>query len=87
MPDGEPAGPLQKVMICQHFVPGPPIKCYKAEKYCFGARGHTETSLKIVDLSWKYKKNNNEKIKIKCQWGLSWLSGSCTDVPAQTPLS
>jgi hypothetical protein len=28
----------------------------------------TETSLKIVDLSWKYKKNNNEKIKIECQW-------------------
>ena len=24
MPDGEQAGPLQNVMICQHFVPGPP---------------------------------------------------------------
>jgi cellulose synthase/poly-beta-1,6-N-acetylglucosamine synthase-like glycosyltransferase len=49
------------VMICQHFVPGPP-RFYKAEQYCFGARGQTETFLKIVDSSWKYKKNNNEKI-------------------------
>ena len=24
LPDGEPAGPLRNVMICQHFVPGPP---------------------------------------------------------------
>jgi hypothetical protein len=38
-------------MICQHFVPGLQEKFCKAEQYCFGARGQTETSLKIVDLS------------------------------------
>jgi hypothetical protein len=34
---------------------GPQKKYCKAEQYCFGAWGQVETSLKIVDLIWKYK--------------------------------
>jgi hypothetical protein len=46
-------------------------KYCKAEQYCFGAWGQAETSLKIVDLSWKYQ-TNNEQIKIKRQWLSPW---------------
>jgi hypothetical protein len=70
-------------------------KYCKAEQYCFGVWGQAETSLKIVDLSWKYPKNN-EQIKIKRQWlspwghfrdsrALSWLSELRTDTPSQRP--
>jgi hypothetical protein len=38
-------------------------KYCKSEQYRFGAWGQAATSLKIVDLSWKYKINNNAKIK------------------------
>jgi hypothetical protein len=47
-------------------------KFCKAEQYCFGARGQAETSLKIVDFSWKYPKHN-AKIKIKRQWLRLWI--------------
>jgi hypothetical protein len=38
-------------------------KICKVEQDCFGARGQTETVLKIEDLSWKYKNTKNEKSK------------------------
>jgi hypothetical protein len=34
-------------------------KICKVEQDCFGARGQTETVLKIEDLSWKYKNTKN----------------------------
>jgi hypothetical protein len=46
-------------------------KYCKAKQYYFGAWGQAETSLKIVDFSWKYPKNN-EQIKIKRQWLSPW---------------
>jgi hypothetical protein len=52
LPDGEPAGPLQNVMICQHFVPGPPREIWQGGTILLcGPRTDSETSLKIVDLS------------------------------------
>ena len=47
---------LWKRIIMMYRQQGVQKKYCKAEQYCFGARGQAETSLKIVDLSWKYKK-------------------------------
>jgi hypothetical protein len=45
-----------------------------------------QTSLKIVDLSWKYPNNNNEKIKIKCQWGPSEFHVPFPGSPGPVPM-
>jgi hypothetical protein len=64
-------------------------KYCKAEVYCFGAWGQAETSLKIVDLSWKYPKNN-EQIKIKRQWPSPWgtseIHGPFLGSPGPVPM-
>ena len=57
----------------------------KAEQYCFGAWGQAETSLKIVDLSWKYQQNN-EQIKIKSLWGTSEIHGPFLGSPGPVPM-
>ena len=64
-------------------------KYCKAEQYCFGAWGQAETSLKIVDLSWKYPKHN-EQIKIKRQllspWDTSEIHGPLLGSPSPVPM-
>jgi hypothetical protein len=58
-------------------------KYCKAEQYCFVA-----SSLKIVDLSWKYQKHN-EQNKIKRQWlspwGTSEIHGPFLGSPGAVP--
>ena len=64
-------------------------KYCKTEQNCFGAWGQAETSLKIVDLNWKYQKNN-EQIKIKRQWlspwGTSEIHGPFLGSPGPVPM-
>ena len=55
----------------------------------FGAWGQAESSLKIVDLSWKYQKHN-EQNKIKRQWlspwGTSEILGPFLGSPGPVPV-
>jgi hypothetical protein len=64
-------------------------KYCKAEQYCFGAWGQAETSLTILDFSWKYQKHN-EQIKIKRQWlspwGTSEIHGPFLGSPGPVPI-
>jgi hypothetical protein len=92
LPDGEPDGPLQNVMICQHFVPGPPREILQGGTILrWGPRTDWNFS-QNCGFELKIKNNNNEKNQNKMSMGpfrdscaLSWLSGSRTDVPAQPP--
>ena len=67
--------------------------CTRASKRNFARRNNTTLGtedrlklLKIVDLSWQYKKNNNEKIKIKCQWSRSEIHVPFLGSPGRVPM-
>ena len=78
-----------KRIMMMHQQQGLQKKYCKAEQYFFGAWWQAETSLKIVDLSWKYQKYN-EQIKIKRQWlspwGTSEIHGPFLGSPGPVPM-
>ena len=79
----------EKRIMMMYLQQGLQEKFCKAEQYCFGVWEQAETSLKTVDLSWKYQKNN-EKIKIKRQWlrlwGPSEIHGPFRGFPGPVPM-